>query len=77
MADAPPPDVDSLESLDPERIAELFVQLNQRAEERDVLEHERDEYKKLYLLLLEENERLKRGLTGQKAERLRGAVVEV
>jgi transposase len=34
------------------------------------VEHERDEYKKLYLLLREENERLKRGLVGQKAERL-------
>ena len=33
-------------------------------------EHERDEYKKLYLLLREENERLKRGLLGQKAEKL-------
>lgn len=33
------------------------------------VEHERDEYKKLYLLLREENERLKRGLLGQKAER--------
>lgn len=32
--------------------------------------HERDEYKKLYLLLREENERLKRGLLGQKAEKL-------
>lgn len=31
---------------------------------------ERDEYRKLYLLLLEENEKLKRGLLGQKAERL-------
>lgn len=34
------------------------------------LEHERDEYKKLARLLQEENERLKRGLLGQKAERL-------
>lgn len=34
------------------------------------LERERDEYKKLYELLREENERLKRGLLGQKAERL-------
>src|SRR5437879_492910 len=31
---------------------------------------ERDEYKKLFLLLREENEKLKRGLLGQKAERL-------
>jgi transposase len=36
------------------------------------VEHERDEYKKLYVLLREENERLKRGLIGQKAERLPG-----
>ena len=34
------------------------------------LERERDEYKKLVRLLQEENERLKRGLLGQKAERL-------
>src|SRR6187401_3323247 len=34
------------------------------------LSHERDEYKKLVRLLQEENERLKRGLLGQKAERL-------
>ena len=33
-------------------------------------EAERDEYRKLYLLLREENEKLKRGLLGQKAERL-------
>ena len=38
--------------------------------ERDRARHERDEYKKLYDLLREENERLKRGLLGQKAERL-------
>jgi hypothetical protein len=34
-------------------------------------EAERDEYRQLYLLLREENEKLKRGLLGQKAERLR------
>lgn len=34
------------------------------------LERERDEYKKLVTLLQEQNERLKRGLLGQKAERL-------
>jgi transposase len=34
------------------------------------VEHELVEYKKLYALLREENERLKRGLNGQKAERL-------
>lgn len=34
------------------------------------LERERDEYKKLAALLQEQNERLKRGLLGQKAERL-------
>jgi transposase len=33
-------------------------------------EAEREEYRKLHLLLREENERLKRGLLGQKAERL-------
>jgi hypothetical protein len=34
------------------------------------LERERDEYKKLVLILQEQVERLKRGLLGQKAERL-------
>jgi transposase len=34
------------------------------------LEGERDEYRKLYLLLREQYEKLKRGLVGQKAERL-------
>ena len=34
------------------------------------VEHELVEYKKLYALLREENERLKRGLNGQKAEKL-------
>ena len=34
------------------------------------VEHERDEYKKLYMHAREEIERLKRGLLGQKAERL-------
>jgi transposase len=34
------------------------------------LEGERDEYRKLYLLLREQYEKLKRGLLGQKAERL-------
>jgi hypothetical protein len=34
------------------------------------LARERDEYKKLVRLLQEENERLERGLMGQKAERL-------
>jgi len=32
--------------------------------------HERDEYKKLYLLLLEKCKKLEAGLLGQKAERL-------
>lgn len=46
-----------------ERIALLLAQV-------DALVHERDENKKLFMLLREENERLKRGLLGQKAERL-------
>jgi transposase len=39
-------------------------------QERNKAERERDEYRKLYVLLQEQNERLKRGLLGQKAERL-------
>lgn len=38
--------------------------------ERDHFKTERDEYKKLYMLFREENERLKRGLIGKKPERL-------
>jgi predicted phage gp36 major capsid-like protein len=46
-----------------QRLAALEAQLVAIAEERD-------EYRKLVLHLREENERLKRGLLGQKAERL-------
>ena len=56
---------------DDERIAALKVALDEptrAALER--LEGARDEYKKLYRLLLEENAKLKRGLTGQQAEKL-------
>ncbi len=51
-------------------LAELLARVATVEHERDEFRHERDEYKKLYLLLREENERLKRGLVGQKAERL-------
>jgi transposase len=51
-------------------LAELLARVATVEQERDEFKHERDEYKKLYLLLREENERLKRGLIGQKAERL-------
>ena len=39
------------------------------AEQLSKVQSERDEYRKLVLHLREENERLKRGLLGQKAER--------
>jgi len=51
-------------------LAELLARVATVEHERDEFRHERDEYKKLYMLLREENERLKRGLVGQKAERL-------
>jgi len=61
-----------------ERLAELEREQTSMREvlarveaERARLEAERGEYRKLYLMLLEENERLKRGLLGQKSERLR------
>ena len=50
--------------------AAIKAEQEQVSRERDRARHERDEYKKLYDLLREENERLKRGLLGQKAERL-------
>ena len=40
------------------------------AEALQKAQHERDEYKELYTHLREENERLKRGLLGKKAEKL-------
>lgn len=50
--------------------AALLTQVEQLTQQLASITHERDEYRKLYLLLLEEAERLKRGLLGQKAERL-------
>ena len=52
---------------------EVIVDLRARIEELEAefsrARHERDEYRKLYLLLREQYEKLKRGLLGQKAER--------
>lgn len=48
-------------------LGEVIAGLQARIAE---LETERDEYRKLYLLLREQYEKLKRGLLGQKAERL-------
>jgi transposase len=57
-----------------ERLRALEVQFSATQAEADAriakAEHERDEYKKLTVLLQEQVERLKRGLLGQKAERL-------
>jgi transposase len=53
-----------------ERLATFERALAELTAERDRLSAERDEYKKLFLLLREENEKLKRGLLGRKAERL-------
>jgi transposase len=50
-----------------ERIRDVELRLSLAVERA---EQERDEYKKLVMLLQEQNERLKRGLLGQKAERL-------
>jgi transposase len=57
-----------------ERLRALEVRFSATQAEADAriakVEHERDEYKKLNALLQEQVERLKRGLLGQKAERL-------
>ena len=53
-----------------EGIAELRARLDELQAQFTRVEHARDEYRKLYLLLREQYERLKRGLLGQKAERL-------
>jgi len=60
---------DAIETLG-DHLTEIKLEL---ARMRELLVHaeaERDEYKKLFLLLREENEKLKLGLLGQKAERL-------
>ncbi len=51
---------------------ELLRSLEERVAKAEV---ERDEYRKLVLLLQEQNEKLKRGLLSQKAERLPKLVV--
>jgi transposase len=56
-------------SVEP-RLLALEAQVASLAQERNKIVEERDEYRKLVLHLREENERLKRGLLGQKAERL-------
>ena len=53
-----------------ERLYALESRLNDMARTQAKVEQERDEYKKLVHLLQEQNEKLKRGLLGQKAERL-------
>ena len=53
-----------------ERLYALETRLDDMAQSNARLEQERDEYKKLVHLLQEQNEKLKRGLLGQKAERL-------
>jgi transposase len=49
---------------------QIDAEVDDAARKISKLERERDEYEKLVRLLQEENERLKRGLLGQKAERL-------
>ncbi len=53
-----------------ERVASSIVESLARLEALQKAQRERDEYKKLYTHLREENERLKRGLLGKKAEKL-------
>jgi transposase len=50
------------------RIAALEAELSALRQERDQAEHEREQYRKLYMLVLYELERLKRQLFGKKAE---------
>jgi hypothetical protein len=55
-------------SLD-DRLRRIETQLAEVMAQNAKLTAERDEYRKLVLHLKEENERLRRGLLGQKAER--------
>jgi transposase len=59
------------------RIAALEAELERLRQERDVAEHEREQYRKLYMLVLYELERLKRQLFGKKAESVDPAQVQL
>lgn len=52
------------------QLATISAQLGTLGAQLEKAEREREEYRKLYALLREENQRLKHGLLGQKAERL-------
>ena len=52
------------------QLARFAVEMQERAAQLRKVEEERDEYRKLVMLLKEQVERLRRGLLGQKAERL-------
>jgi len=52
------------------QLREAQAELAEQKAQLEKLEKERDDYLRLYRLLLEQNELLKRGLLGQKAERL-------
>lgn len=55
--------------VDPDsRIAALEVELVRLRQERDRAQHDSEQYRKLYTLVLYELERLKRQLFGKKAE---------
>lgn len=53
-----------------ERLEALVAERDQLAQQRDQAVHERDEYRKLYLSMIELNRKLEMGLRGQKAEKL-------
>jgi len=59
------------------RIAALEAELATMRDERDRAEHEREQYRKLYTLVLYELERLKRQLFGKKAESVDPAQVQL
>jgi len=59
------------------RIVALEAELEQLRQERDRAEHEREQYRKLYTLVLYELERLKRQLFGKKAESVDPAQVQL
>jgi len=64
--------------LDPDsRIAALEAELARLRQERDRAQHESEQYRKLYTLVLYELERLKRQLFGKKAESVDPAQVQL
>ena len=56
-----------------DRVADLEASLDELTEANEKLSAEREQYRELYLQMLELNKKLERGILGQKAEKLPAA----